>query len=254
MAELENLLVKRNFRGTVGVVTPFRAQASRIQMLVNERLDLSMIERSDLIVNVVHSFQGDERDVISMSLCITPDLPRGARYFLETTGNLFNVSITRARTLLKVVGDLSAAASCRIKHVEAFAAYVATLQSQQAPDVPKDPWSSRSVGHWERPFYEALFRAGLRPIPQFPLHQYRLDLAVVEDGIQLDIEVDGEFYHREWDGTRARSDVLRDLRLQALGWTVKRFWVYRLRQDLEACVAEVLRLVECIRGRASVSM
>ncbi|MBI2504460.1 MAG: AAA family ATPase [Candidatus Latescibacteria bacterium] len=253
VAELENLLVERDFRGTVGVVTPFRAQANRIQMLVNERLDLSVIERSGLIVNVVHSFQGDERDVILMSLCITPDLPRGARYFLETTGNLFNVSITRARAMLKVVGDLSAAASCRIKHVEAFAAYVANLQSQQAPDIPKDPWSRSSVGHWEQPFYEALVRAGLRPIPQFPAYQYRLDLAIVEDGIQLDIEVDGELYHREWDSSRARSDLLRDLRLQALGWTVKRFWVYRLRQDMEACVAEVVRLVERLSERVQTS-
>jgi len=103
------------------------------------------------------------------------------------------------------------------------------------------------VGPYEEPFYDALVSAGLKPIPQYPANQYRLDLAIINDGYSLDIEIDGEYYHKEWDGSRCREDFIRDLRLQALGWHVKRFWVYQIRDHREKCVQEVLDLITSIR-------
>ncbi len=62
----------------------------------------------------------------------------------------------------------------------------------------------------------------------------------------LDIEIDGKYYHKEWDGSRCREDFIRDLRLQALGWHVKRFWVYQIRDQQGKCVQEVLDLIKSI--------
>ena len=246
--ELESLLVQRRFGGTVGVVTPFRAQANRMRDLANERLDLSVIERAELVIDVVHSFQGDERDVVLFSPCVGRQMPRGAKWFLGSTGNLFNVAITRARALLHVIGDRDACASCGIKHIEGFAKYVAGLEGREQASRQRVEFDDPRVGKWERPFYEALVHVGLKPIPQYAEHQYLLDLAIVDDDLRLDIEIDGELYHKEWDGTRCRRDVIRDLRLTALGWRVKRFWVYRIRDDMRSCVQEIVEIVEKVRA------
>lgn len=247
--ELQSLLVDRQFPGSVGVVTPFRAQANRIRELVNERLDFSIITQSELIVDTAHGFQGDERDVILFSPCASDVMPRGARHFLSSTGNLFNVAITRARTLLHVVGDRDACASCGIRHVEEFARYVAQLENRtHESSERRGELADPRIGYWEMPFYEALVAAGLRPIPQYREHQYILDLAIKEGELWLDIEIDGELYHKEWDGTRSRRDVIRDLRLTALGWRVKRFWVYQIRDEMDACVREIIELVNAHRS------
>lgn len=244
VTELKSLLEDRSFEGTVGVVSPFRAQANRIRDVVNNTLDLSLIERSNLIVDTAHGFQGDERDVVLFSPCIGVGMPSRSKGFIESTGNLFNVALTRARSLLHVVGDQAACMSCRISYVEEFAKYV-VQRKVFSPPVIKAPGSKEStVGFWERPFYEALKKAGVQARPQFPVYQYILDFAVIDGDLKLDIEIDGELYHKEWDGKRARHDVIRDMRLQALGWQIKRFWVYRIRDEMEECVTEVLQVLE----------
>ena len=60
----------------------------------------------------------------------------------------------------------------------------------------------------------------------------------------LDIEVDGERYHRSWDGEICRRDQIRNQRLYELGWDVMRFWVYQIRDDLDVCVSRVKRWSE----------
>jgi very-short-patch-repair endonuclease len=55
----------------------------------------------------------------------------------------------------------------------------------------------------------------------------------------LNIEVDGEHYHSTWTGELCLRDQLRNQRLIELGWEVKRFWVYEIRDRLEDCVAQV---------------
>lgn len=239
VAEVVRLLEHDRFDGTVGLVTPFRAQANRMKDLVFKALPPEVIERAELIVDTAHGFQGDERDVIIFSPCMSSSLSRGARYFLSKTGNLFNVAVSRARSQLHVVGDLDACRESGVPHVQAFAEYYDALSRDAV-----DPAADQSVGPWELPLKAALEAAGLRPMPQYAVHQYRLDLALVEDGVRLDIEVDGELFHKDWDGMRCRDDVVRDRRLQALGWHVKRFWVYELRDDLDACVREVRELLE----------
>jgi len=242
--ELKALLVDRKFGGTVGIVTPFRSQANRIRDLVqaDEDLDLSAVERAELIVDTAHGFQGDERDVIFFSPCVSKEMPRGAKHFLSSTGNLFNVAITRARVLLHVIGNLEACGSCGVKHIEKFAKYVSTIQVGEDGKIATEQ-QKPNVGHWEMPFYKAMLKAGLNPIPQYHENQYWLDFAIKEGDFWLNIEVDGELYHKEWDGSRCRRDVIRDLRLAALGWRVKRLWVYQLMHEIDACVEEVVRLV-----------
>lgn len=86
---------------TVGVVTPYRAQAEAIRDLVARRLpDLE----DSLVVATAHRFQGDERDIIIFSPVVSREM---APYHVTfaSNPNLVNVSVTRARQKLIIVGD-----------------------------------------------------------------------------------------------------------------------------------------------------
>lgn len=88
--------------------------------------------------------------------------------------------------------------------------------------------------------YRALYKAGARPIPQYSVEQYDLDFALIAGERRLNIEVDGERYHRSWTGELCIRDQLRNQRLIELGWEVKRFWVYEIRDRLDEVVASVM--------------
>ena len=255
MAALEDLLIKRDYNGTVGVVTPFRAQAQLLQQLVEASDGLTAVrERCELLVDTVHRFQGDERDVMFFSPVVSSDMPPGGLGFLRSNGNLFNVAITRARGLLHVVGDRAAASTSGVDYLADFAGYVAGLdEAAGGRRISPDPVSlgadyprvsrPERVSDWERVLYRALYAAGVRPIPQYSVEQYDLDFAVVVGDRMLNIEVDGERYHRSWTGELCLRDQLRNQRLIELGWEVKRFWVYEVRDSLDECVAGVVRWV-----------
>lgn len=251
VAELERIAFANEYHGTIGVVTPFRAHANRIRDLIhgNPRL-ANVLARNELLVDVAHCFQGDERDVMIFSPVVSDGISKGALGFLNSTGNLFNVAITRARAALVVVGDASAARTSGVSYLHAFADYVARLGQRQAAQssasVPDDagphyPAVARPdlVSDWERAFYYHLWQAGLRPIPQYAEEKFLLDFALFSDGRKLNIEVDGERYHRSWNGELLRRDQLRNMRLIELGWDVQRFWVYQLRDEMSVCVDRV---------------
>jgi very-short-patch-repair endonuclease len=64
------------------------------------------------------------------------------------------------------------------------------------------------------------------------------------NGRKLNIEIDGEKYHRDWDGELIRKDQLRNLRLIEMGWDILRLWVYEVRDNLPGCIMRVKRWAE----------
>jgi len=251
VGEIRRLVLQQGYRGTIGVVSPFRAHANLVTDLVHQDDDLSQrLWSMDFLADTVHRFQGDERDLMIFSPVVSSGVTDTAIGFLKTNSNLFNVAITRARAALVVVGDMQAARNSGVEYLASFADHVANIgRDRQTPSVhvsdlgPRYPPVAHPerVSDWERLFYGALYAAGLRPIPQRDEEQYALDLALFQGNRKLDIEVDGEHYHRNWDGELCRRDQIRNQRLMELGWDVMRFWVYQIRDDLPVCVERVKR-------------
>ena len=249
--EIKRLVIDNGYDGSVGVVTPFRAQAERINKSIEKNSVLKdALLKNDFLVDTVHKFQGDERDLMFFSPVISQGTGQGALSFLQNTGNLFNVAITRARAVLVVVGDSSYCSKCGIPYMEHFVAHVNRIKSQQKHETdqlekyPTDRLypkvsNPEQVSDWERLFYTALFDQGIRTLPQYPVDKYKLDLAIIDGNRKLDIEVDGEMYHKNWNGELSYRDQLRNQRLFELGWDVKRFWVYQIRDDLQSCIDQV---------------
>jgi very-short-patch-repair endonuclease len=199
------------------------------------------------VVDTVHGFQGDERDVIFFSPVVSAGVNDNTLRFLKNHGNLFNVAITRARSELVVVGDRQAALDSGVTYLAGFAEYARNLATvevhvtevgEAGPDYPAVS-HPELVSEWERTLYRALYGAGLAPVPQYEEAPYTLDFALLQGERKLDIEVDGENYHRNWDGELCRRDQIRSRRLADLGWDIMRFWVYEVRDDLESVVRRV---------------
>ena len=154
---------------------------------------------------------------------------------MDQTDNLLNVSLTRARAHTVLVGDRHACATSDMSHYAKFAAFFDTYAgADERPSVDQP-----LVGPDEIRLANALRRAGLDPVPQYPVDQYRVDLALVSDRSRVAIEIDGHQHHTDESGARLHEDLLRDARLRDQGWVVIRFWVNQVRTDLEACVTRV---------------
>ena len=95
---LNDLIFKKGYKGSIGIVSPFRAQINYIrQSITNDEKLLKELNSRDFICDTVHKFQGDERDLMIFSPVVSKGISRGSLHFLKNNGNLFNVAITRAR-------------------------------------------------------------------------------------------------------------------------------------------------------------
>ena len=87
----------------VGVISPYRAQVQYLRRLVREK-EFFKPYRHLISVNTVDGFQGQERDIILISLVRAND--EGQIGFLRDLRRM-NVAITRARMKLIILGDAS---------------------------------------------------------------------------------------------------------------------------------------------------
>ena len=87
----------------VGVISPYRAQVQYLRRLLKKR-EFFKPYRQLISVNTVDGFQGQERDVILISLVRAND--EGQIGFLRDLRRM-NVAITRARMKLIILGDAS---------------------------------------------------------------------------------------------------------------------------------------------------
>ena len=90
-----------NDRIDVGIISPYRAQVQYLKRLIKKRAFFKPF-RHLISVNTVDGFQGQERDVILISLVRANDM--GQIGFLRDLRRM-NVAITRARMKLFILGD-----------------------------------------------------------------------------------------------------------------------------------------------------
>lgn len=229
---LKLLLLTESYSGTVGVIAPFRPQVQALSDAVHSAIPEKVLEKADLRVGTVDSFQGQERDLILFSPCLGPSSAMSAVSFVQKDWRRLNVAISRARAVAHVFGDLNYARSGKVSSLQKLAR-VATEPRKRAAESTFD-------SEWERRVFYALKAKGLDPIPQFEIAGRRLDFALFGRGeIKLDLEIDGRHWHADTDGKRKLADHWRDRQLQSLGWRVQRFWVDELEKDLEGCIERV---------------
>lgn len=83
----------------VGIITPFRNQSQ----IISDALDEEKL--SNVEVGTIHTFQGDEKDIIYLSLSITKNTNTKAFDWVKNNKELINVAITRAKNKFILVGN-----------------------------------------------------------------------------------------------------------------------------------------------------
>lgn len=228
------LLVDQGYDGSVGIISPFRQQVQALKEAIEAQIPEPVAQVAELRVGTVDAFQGQERDLILFSPCLSATSAASAATFLNKDARRLNVAISRARFAAHVFGDLTYARAGANRNLARLAARATEPRGIRT----SDPFDSE----WERRVFYALKGIGLDPVPQYEIAGRRLDFALFGgDGVKLDLEVDGRLWHEDSQGRRKVTDHWRDHQLKSLGWRVRRFWVDELANDMEGCLELVKR-------------
>ena len=98
LAEYGNIILNKELK--IGIIAPYKAQINTISQMIDME-DLATF-KSLMSVNTVDAFQGQERDIIYISLVRSNE--RGEIGFLKEIRRL-NVAMTRAKEKLVMIGD-----------------------------------------------------------------------------------------------------------------------------------------------------
>ncbi len=186
---------------SVGVLSPFRAQADAIEAAALQRLGYDGVRALGLRVGTVHAFQGMERDVVLASLGIGGEDGATTWRFADDP-NLFAVMATRARERMEWVVSATPPDGSLIDR------YLA--QRDDPPDRQRGTpvahgWTAEVVGH--------LRDAGLEVIAPYWAGRQLVDVCVHDARTHLAVETT---LHP--DGPHAH--VRRHLELRRAGWPV----------------------------------
>ncbi|WP_371613043.1 DUF3320 domain-containing protein [Streptomyces clavifer] len=251
---------------TLGVVALSQAQASAIDQAVQQ----ARLVRPDLehcftegrldgfFVKNLESVQGDERDVMIMSVGYGPDEhgKLGLNFGPINKGGgwrRLNVAVTRARYRMEVVASfrgasLADSANESVQHLKRYLEYAENGPAVLARDV------IQSDAEPDSPFEESVLAVlrdwGYQVQPQVGVAGYRIDLGLrhpeLPGAYALGIECDGAMYHSS--KTARDRDRLREQVLNGLGWRLYRIWgtdwyrgraaaELRLREAVEQAIA-----------------
>lgn len=98
---LDDLLARSPERSySIGIISPYKEQVGYIAEAIKK--DFDHFPKAELTIDTIDAFQGQERDVIYISLVRSND--RGEIGFLSDTRRM-NVAMTRAKMKLIVIGD-----------------------------------------------------------------------------------------------------------------------------------------------------
>ncbi len=214
---------------TIGILSPFRDQVNAITKELPRYVSLTEVERHKIVIGTAHSLQGDEKDVVILSLSLDPNFHHGTLNFLEKP-NVFNVSITRAKKKLIVISSVKPddLPNGLLKE------FLIHASQNLIEEIPRSVFESR----FEEQVAQALERNGLRVWPQYQAAGFYIDL-VVGDGKQcIAVECDGPT-HFNMEEKQNFYDIWRQGILERAGWRFIRISYREWEKDSDKQILKV---------------
>ena len=188
-------------------------QAIEIDNLLREHLSPDRYELHRLLCGNAAQFQGDERDVIFISLVDTAQHGPLSLRDQELFKQRFNVAASRARDQMWIVHSLSP--NNDLKADDLRRKLIEHAQDPSRLMRALDEKEKRTQSAFEREVMKRLSSAGYRVAPQWRVGAFRIDLVVEGDGRRLAIECDGDRYHPL---EKLPEDMDRQSVLERMGW------------------------------------
>lgn len=216
--------------------------------------------REPFFVKNLENIQGDERDVIFLSITYAKDANGVLRYNFgplngENGWRRLNVLTTRARRSMRVFSSMKGdeinpvhAASQGPQLLRDFLLYA----EHGRLNSPVASAAAETESPFEREVFMELSRRGIDLQPQVGVAGYRIDFGVCDTELPgrylCGIECDGAAYHSS-EAARDR-DRLRQQVLEARGWTIHRLWSTDWFKDRSGQIERLLGLIENTRHKA----
>jgi hypothetical protein len=225
---------------SMGVISLLgESQAQLIHEMLVDRLGPEQMEARGLVCGDAYAFQGDERDVMFLSLVVGP--PAGGRTIPaladQRAQRRFNVAASRARDQMWLFHSVRIEALSRtclrrklLEYFLDYAQYVEDPDEIDIEEVRRAAASRRRTGLGPPPPFRNWFEVdlflrisdrGYIVLPRQEVANCRIDLAVQGASCMMAIECQGE----QWDGAERYEEDLQAQRvLERCGWT---FWRLR---------------------------
>jgi very-short-patch-repair endonuclease len=229
---------------TIGIISMLgEAQAVYIQSLIHKKISSIEIENRRIQAGISSEFQGDERDVIFLSMVDsaldTNTLRATGDGAFEQTKKRYNVATSRARDQLWVIHSFDPDL-----HLKASDLRYRLLQHVRDPDSSLRNYEQQ-VGRTESPFevevLKRLTTAGFKVTAQVEVGYFRIDMVVEGLGKRLAIECDGDRYHPV---EQLAADMNRQAILERLGWNFARIRGSAFYRDPDSAMERVFQQLE----------
>lgn len=201
---------------TLGVISLLGAnQAKLIQNKLLHKIGAEVMVERKIICGDAYSFQGDERDVIFLSMVAAKGATRITALVDEKARQRFNVAVSRAKDQLWLMHSVS------VNDISNKDCLRYQLLSYISNPLKEENESNRMLceSEFERRVFDEMTNRGYRVIPQYKVNSYRIDLVVMGDKTKLAVECDGDHWHTSKEDQE--RDFQREKILQRAGWT---FW------------------------------
>lgn len=240
VTEIKILVDDRAYAGrSIGVISLIGdKQAKHINDLLSVELGLEAMERHRIMCGNASTFQGQERDIVFLSMVACPKSVRS-----QTTRMIeqrFNVAMSRARDRVYLVRSVT---SSMLAPKDLKAAILEHFQNPMGDAAVSQPTDVLDLcdSPFEREVGTRLLELGYRLHPQFQVGGYRIDFVIEGSGDRrLAVELDGDSYH---GADKWVSDLYRQRALERVGWKFWRCWGSHWRADANGCFQDLLNTV-----------
>jgi very-short-patch-repair endonuclease len=202
---------------SVGVISMVgEDQAYDIATELSRHLTPATLERHKVMCGNPAQFQGDERDVIFISMV---DAPEGGILPMRSDDRFkkrFNVAASRARDQIWVVHSLSHDTDLKVGDLRR-----SLIEHAIDPGSKLAEWrrlrtrADRRSGEFEEHVLKELRHRQYSVMPQYRVGAYVLDFVVEGDGRRVALECDGDRYHTL---ENLQEDMARQAVLERRGW------------------------------------
>ncbi|MDO5532739.1 H-NS family nucleoid-associated regulatory protein [Sutterella sp.] len=245
-------MAEPEYRGkTFGVVvmrsTGSGAQVNSILGKLMKELSPTEFEERRVRVGIAPDFQGDERDVIFLSLVDVPSSKSGFITAVNRTNDLqmkrFNVAVSRAKDQLWIIHSFDWQSQTQADDIRRYLLqHAANCGREQEIEEETRAAADQNSLAFEAPVAKELRLRGYRIRQQYPVGSYRLDIVVMGGGRRVALECDGERFHSS--DAQITDDLRRQAVLERCGWQFIRLRGSEYFRDPAAALDRVCRDLE----------
>jgi hypothetical protein len=181
-------IIDQGLACSIGVLSPFRHQVDALTDAIRQEFDLETIVKYNLLTGTPYSFQGEERDIMLISLCIDANSHASALRYMEQP-DVFNVAITRAKSRQMIFKSFCESSLKTDSMLRKYLSEIGRINPKSEGLVPK---TMQSLGYFAQDLGNALEQRGYQVEYSKKIAGCKVDLWVSQpDGCSLIVDLIG---------------------------------------------------------------